>query len=314
MSVAWVGAGIAALGVVGGAVAAEDAEDAQHAALQESKAQGDAAAQLGRDQLQFAKDQWNELKPARDKALTTSQQAAEAALVSQKQQDQLAAEYAAYNRETFRPLEQNIVAGAAGFDTPERRNAAAAEAVAGVDANFARVQEGMRRQLGNPGSTRAIAAMGGLGVEQAKAGAGAAYTARRGVETTGFARQMDAASLGRNLPSNQATSAGLALQAGNSATGSANSGVSTATGAQGPVLNAFNGAIGATGTAGQIYANNAAAIARNGANSSSQWGALGSVGGQMLSRFMPSMSGGIPGAGSGDPFNFYRFGTGGSGD
>ena len=117
----------------------------------------------------------------------------------------------------------------------------------------------------------------------AKLKAGAASAARTQVETIGQARKMDAANLGRGLVSNQATSAGLALNQGNSS--ASNMAATGGIAGQGAALmnsglsEAQSGLAGATNTYGQIT------NVQNQANqaSSGMWGALGSVGGAALS-------------------------------
>jgi hypothetical protein len=197
-----------------GAVLANNAQNDANAAA--TRTADDAAAARA-----FTERQYNDNLPYVRQAQERSIQVADAQLASMRQQDELAREYADYNRTTFRPLEQGIVRSAQEYDTPEKRQAAAGTALADVDMRFAAQNQAAARQMAangvNPGSARSMAVMGSQGVEQARAGAGAAAQARKGVETTGFARQMDAASLGRNLPSNQATSAGLGINAGNSA-------------------------------------------------------------------------------------------------
>ena len=229
------------------------------------------------DMLAFTKAQYADSLPYVKAAQAKSLEVADAQLGSMRQQDALAKEYADYNRTTFRPLEQGIVAGAAGYDTPEKRQAAADSALADVNMQFASTNAGRARQLAasgvNPESARSQAVMGSQGIDQARAGAGAAGQARRGVETTGFARQMDAASLGRNLPSAQATSAGLGIQAGTSAVNTsvagANAGVPTGSLAQSGMFNAGNLNLAA------------GALNQRATDSQNQlWGQLGQVGGR----------------------------------
>lgn len=101
-----------------------------------------------------------------------------------------------------------------------------------------------------------MAMNGAMDLGAAKLKAGAANQARTQAETVGLARRMDAANLGRNLASNRATSAGLALTAGNS---SANTGQIPLAAAQSGVnmmnsgySGAQQGLAGAASTFGQI--------------------------------------------------------------
>ena len=271
--------GLTGIGALAGYTSSDKATDAANKATNAASQSAADASALGREELDFTKQQYADAKPYRDAAAKTAQEIAEAQLASQKQQDALAAEYAEYNRSTFRPLERGIVADATGYDTPEKRNAEAAAATANVDKRFAAVNDATARRLAasgiDPGSTRAMSVMDGQSIEQAKAGAGAAYVARKGVETTGFARKMDAASLGRNLPSNQATSAQLALTAGNSATGNAGAAVNAINSGVPQMQNAYNGAMQGASVSGGLYSSAAQLAQRAGVIDNAQLGALG---------------------------------------
>lgn len=213
-------------------------------------------AQQAADMLAFSKAQYADSLPFIKAAQEKSLQVSDAQLASMKQQDALAKEYADYNRTTFRPLEQGIVANAQGYDTPEKRQSAADQALADVNMQFNARGAATARQLAAsgvaPGSAKSMAVMGTQGVEQARVGAGAAQMARKGVETTGFARQMDAASLGRNLPSAQATSAGLGIQAGNSAVNTSLAGANAGTTQAGLAMNGISAANNMNLAAGRL--------------------------------------------------------------
>lgn len=234
-------------------------------------------AQQAADMLAFSKAQYADSLPFIKAAQEKSLQVSDAQLASMKQQDALAKEYADYNRTTFRPLEQGIVASAQGYDTPEKRQSAADQALADVNMQFNARNAATARQLAasgvNPGSAKSMAVLGTQGVEQARAGAGAAQMARKGVETTGFARQMDAASLGRNLPSAQATSAGLGIQAGNSAVNTSLAGANAGTTQAGLAMNGISAANNMNLAAGRLQ--QGAQDAQN-----QLWGQLGQTAGR----------------------------------
>jgi len=105
----------------------------------------------------------------------------------------------------------------------------------------------------NPNSGRMMAMGNQMALGEAVAKAGAANKARDAVETQGFARKMDAASLGRGLASNQATSAGVALNAGNSAVNSAGQTMQQANQSANMMGQGFNTAIQGNNSAGQLY-------------------------------------------------------------
>jgi hypothetical protein len=109
--------------------------------------------------------------------------------------------------------------------------------------------------------------------------ASAAYNARKGIETVGYARKMDAASLGRGLASSQATSAQVALTAGNNAvsnTGAPITSMNQSTQANGQ---GFNTAISGNNSAGNLYGQIAGIQNQADANSNAWMGAAGQAAG-----------------------------------
>lgn len=239
-----------------------------------------ANAEIAKEALAWYKERDAAEAPLRAEAGRTAIEVANAQLDSMRSNDALAQEYADYQRTTFRPLEQGIVADAQNYDTPEKRQAAAEAAMADVNKGFSTQRSAASRRLAaegiDPGSMRAMTAQTGMDVDQALGQAGAAYKARQGVETQGFARRMDAASLGRGLASNQATSAGVALNAGNSAVNNANQPVNNSQRATGTYGAGFGTAISANNSAGNLYGQVAAASGSD----DGLWGALGNVAGQ----------------------------------
>jgi hypothetical protein len=239
-----------------------------------------ANADISKEALAWYKEKDAAAAPMQAKLQNAALEVAGQQLASSKANDALAADYANYNKTTFRPLEQGIVADAAAYDTPEKRQQAADAAMADVNsANAATTEAGNRRMASmgiNPGSARALAANDGADVAQAGQLASAAFNARQGVETIGAARKMDAASLGRGLSSAQATSAGLALQAGNSAVSNTAAPISAANSSTNTNGAGFGTAIQGNASAANIYGQ----AANISGQDSGAWGALGGVAGQ----------------------------------
>ena len=185
-----------------------------------------ANAEVARETLAWYKEKDKRDQPMQQKLADVAYEVADQQLKSSKANDALAADYADYNKTAFRPMEQSIVAEAQDYDTPEKRNAAATAAIADTNKAFAQTNDAAARRLAangiDPGSTRAMSVMQGQDVNQAVANAGAAFNARKGVETVGYARKMDAANLGRGLASSQATSAQVALSAADKAVANTN--------------------------------------------------------------------------------------------
>lgn len=270
---------------IAGAVAANNAtaagEQSAADALDAQRRAADNVYALGEDSLDFQKQQYSDGQAARDTAAATANQVSQAQLQAQTQANQTAADYEAYRKTTFQPLEEGIVSDAEGYDTPEKRANAAVMARADVDAGFARTQDAQSRALAasgvNPSSARSIAALGGSDIEQAKAGAGASYLARKGVEDTATAMKLNAASLGRNLPANQNAATQTGVQAGTAAVTSATSPVTIQQNSGAGVQSGYNAAIGATTASGQLDGSNAALQAQSNNANSAAWNSLGSV-------------------------------------
>ena len=164
---------------------------------------------------------------------------------------------------TFRPLEEKMASTAANYDTTERRNQEAADAVSGVTTQFDKAQQAQTRNLSRAGialdSGRALTLGETADFAKAKAAAGADRTARKQVEATGINLVHGAAAFGRNQTGTALTASGQG--AGDTATASgigstvaniANSGAAST----GSLL---SGAAGTLGSVANLYGNQASA-------------------------------------------------------
>jgi hypothetical protein len=235
-----------------------------------------AAGQMASDQLaldsemlDFYKQQYADQKPLQEAQAKAAAEVSTAQLASMKQNDAIAKDYYDYQTGTFRPMEKAIVADAQNYDTAERREAAAGTAVADVGMQAALAQQSKNREMTrmgvNPNSAKFAATNNQMSLAEASAKAAAAGAARNKVETQGFARKMDAASLGRNLASNQATSAGVAINAGNSAVTNATTPINTINGMTQTMGQGYNAA-----SNGMTSAHNMINTANN--NQAAMWG------------------------------------------
>lgn len=254
---------------------------------------GQAAAQnaeVAREALAFNKQQYEESKPRTAAYDALVKQIVDTQLSGMEKSQGLADEYAEYLRTTFRPLETGIVQDAANYDTPARREEAAGEAAGDVRTQFGLQRDMAGRNLTrsgvDPSSGRYADMELGLGIAEAGTAAAAANKARKDIEAQGFARKMDAASLGRNLPSSQATSQQIALSAGSSAAGNAAAPLGQYRADAGLMNSGYGTAIQGNQSAGnlllgqyqgQLSAYNAAQQADAGL-----WGGLGSAAGMVL--------------------------------
>ena len=171
-------------------------------------------AGLGREQLAFAKDQYNRSAPVLE-AIANQQMAA------QNEQMGQARDYYNYMRDTYRPLERGLVADAARFNTEAYREDMAAKAAADAGRAFgisqAQNQRAMASMGVNPASGRFANMNNATGLQQAAQRAAAMTGARTNAEQMGYARKLDAAGLGRGLSGASTAAYGGATNAGSQA-------------------------------------------------------------------------------------------------
>lgn len=216
-----------------------------------------ANADIAKEALAWYKQQYAESAPQRELAAKTANDVAQQQLATSKQNDTISNDYWNYQKNTFRPLEGKIIADAQNFNSEASQNEAAGKALADVEQQFgneaAQQQRAMTRMGVNPNSGRFASMSTQMGMAQAAAKAGAASKARDSVELQGYARKMDAANMGRGLASSQATSAGVAMNAGNSAVNNAGVPLTQANNAMATMGQGFGTAIQGNNSAGNLY-------------------------------------------------------------
>jgi hypothetical protein len=180
--------------------------------------QADRAAQLqydlGQGQLDFARRQYEESIPLRDQIVGLQMDA-------QRQQMSQAGDYYDYMRGVYRPVETRMAAQATQFDTEAYRERMAAEASQRAAMAFEGSQGALRRDLTRRGINPNSGAFAAMGNQNAIAMAGlqatGANAARAQAEQMGWARNLDVAGLGRNLPGASSAAYQGATGAGTSA-------------------------------------------------------------------------------------------------
>lgn len=185
------------------------------------------AIQLGRDQFDAQQALLAKFTPLYEEQVRLSQDA------QAKNTARSDAQWDNYTT-NFKPLEEKMAATVAGYDTQERRDKAAADAMAGVTGTFDQARQGLTESLNQQGiggsSGKGLALRNAMAIEEAKAKAGAGASAIRGVESTGLSLLGSATNFGRGL-TNTGLQTGQAAQSnGNNATGQV-SGLSGLTGA-----------------------------------------------------------------------------------
>ena len=169
--------------------------------------------QVAREQLNFAKQQYADLRPI-------AQEIAGLQAGAQRQQMAQAGDYYDYMQETFRPVEQSLVAQAQEFNTDAYRQQMAQQASTAAARAFEQSQAMTGRSLAargvNPASGAARGADRATSLQQAAMRTQAMTGSRQQAEQMGYARMLDAAGLGRGL-----AGASTAAYAGASGAGSA---------------------------------------------------------------------------------------------
>ncbi len=214
-------------------------------------------ADLSGEALAWAKQRYAEEAPVRQAAIDMAMKTANQQFDIAKQNADISKDYYDFQKGTFRPLEQGIVKAAQEFDTPERRELKAGQAVAGVNTQIDNARAAMRERIASRGvdlgSGNVMAQEAAMAVQGGASAAAAANKAREDVELQGYARKMDAANLGRGLASSQATSAGVALNAGNSSVNNAQVPVAIGQQATQTVQSGIQQALGANASSGSLY-------------------------------------------------------------
>lgn len=215
--------------------------------------------QLGRDQFSAQQALLAKFSPLYEQQIKLSQDAqAKNTARSDAQWDQYTT--------LFKPLEEKMAATVAGYDTQERRDKAAADAMAGVTGTFDQARQGLTESLGAQGigssSGKGLAMRNALGIEEAKAKAGAGSNAIRNVESTGLSLLGSATNFGRGLTNTGLATGQVAQGNGNNATGQV-SGLSGLTGAGfGAAMQGYG--TGINGLVSNYQAQNAANAQQNG--------------------------------------------------
>ena len=171
-------------------------------------------AGLGREQLAFAREQYDRSAPLLE-GIANQQMAA------QNEQMAQARDYYNYQRDTYRPLERGIVADAQRFNTEAYQNQLAGQAAADAGRAFGISQQQNQRAMAsmgaNPNSGRFAGMQNASGLQQAAMRANAMTGARNQAQQMGYARKLDAAGLGRGLAGASAAAYGGASNAGSMA-------------------------------------------------------------------------------------------------
>lgn len=213
---------VVAAAVIGSAVIGySSSKNAANAQSQSSEALAASSVESAKIAQEIADADRAQAKEQYDKNMAVSQPVIDAQLAQMNANTAQGQDYYDYAKNTFRPVEQGLVADAQNYGTEAKYDQLATQAAA----DYGRASTNQREQ-----SARAMAAMGvnpnsgrfqsasrqddlALAAGRANAMTGARATA----DNTAWARKMDVTGLGRNLPSASTAAYGAATNAGNSA-------------------------------------------------------------------------------------------------
>jgi hypothetical protein len=252
-------------------------------------------AQLGREQLDWAKQQ-----DAMNRSLANK--VVGSALDTQAVNSENAAYDRARYQDMYQPLENQAVADAQSYSSPERQRMEMGKAEATVNQTFNAQRQGALQNLESfgvdPTSTRYAALDRGMQINQAAASAAAGNQARMTTEAQGRALRSEAINVGRGYPGQVAQTYGTALQAGNQAINSSLATTQTGANTMGTAPQYFAGQTNNLNTWGNTlnmgYQNQLAQYNAN-QNSSSGWGSALGLAGGLLSAPQSSIMGGMLG-------------------
>jgi len=248
-------------------------------------------------------DIWPGMKQQAADQQKLSEQQVGLSMEMQKRQMEIAEEQYQRYKTVFQPLQDDIVKQAWEYDTEGNRERLASEALGDVNTQFENQRQQSRMQgraYGiDPTSGRYQGAENANSVMQAGTAAAASTRARDAAVQLGWAKKMDAIGLGSGIFSNQATSTGLALNAGNSAISAGQVPMTNYTGMTASGGSAFGTGMAGYNSAGQLgvqkYGQDVNAYnAQQQANAQSSAGIGSAIGGiaAIGARFIP----GIPGS------------------
>lgn len=183
--------------------------------------------EIAAEQLTWARDQYAQDREVTDRVL---------GVLLPQMEAESAAGAALRGRydSVFRPIEDRFIQDAAGYDTPARREAEAARAMADVTQAMDQQRESAFARLASfgidPSAARAGALDAAVRTTQGALAAGAGNEARRQVENTGRALVGESINIGRGYPGQIAQAYQTSQQAGQGGVGSQLA--TTASGAQ----------------------------------------------------------------------------------
>jgi hypothetical protein len=212
--------------------------------MQMSNSQFNSFMQLNQQQLQQSQDQYNQQMALQQKALdqadaanAVSKSVADTQIASMNQSMQYAQQDRDRYENTFVPLQDQYIQAAQSYNTPQKQEQMASQALAEnqnqIEAQRGNLQAQLASMGVDPSQVMSTSLSTQLGVGGAAQGAMAANQARENVVQTGYNMLANAVNMGNNLPAQQVANTNAATSSGNSAAGNINSSVANYNSASG---------------------------------------------------------------------------------
>lgn len=167
---------------------------------------------LGMEQINISRQQYEELKPLYEQ-ITAS------LIDTQNQTNQQGEDYYNHWKNSFKPLEQTLIAQAESYNSEAYKEELARQAAADAARAFSTTQAANSRAMAamgiNPNSGRFAGQQNQSTLALAAQRANAMTNARTQAESTGYARLLDATSLGRGMTGASTGAYTAAINAGN---------------------------------------------------------------------------------------------------
>ena len=223
MPAGWVAAGVAAVGAVSSIANANAAGRASKRQAAAIEADSQRAEGVANRQIELAERQYDDEKALTDKYAPLYEAQVKASTDAQTKQNQQSDEQWASYKEFFAPAEQALATKSLNYDTPQKRESAAGDAMAlsrtSYDNAATQLDDGLASANVDPSSGAAMAQRRGLASAGAANTAVAGNAARTAVEDKGMAYLDNAVRFGRNMPSTGLAAASAAQTSGQVATG-----------------------------------------------------------------------------------------------
>lgn len=216
----------------------------------------DLAKQAADDDLAFRKQQYSDLQPALQNALDVSAKSSQQQMDLAKQAEDRSNEQWNYYKDTFQPVEKQMVDEAMNYgsaaDQEQQAGAARSDMTTAFDAQRQTADRQLTAMGVNPNSGKFASANRMTDIAQAAQTAAGMTGARTAARDKGISLRAGAASFGRNMTNTAGQNLGQAVGAGSAANGSANAGIGSnlaagnfMSGGYGTQINAANTGISA---------------------------------------------------------------------